>query len=381
MIKLEAFIVIFCFAFQDQVFTYKGLSTWKSNSYNAETPMENQTANATTIRSKPPVASSHQIAYWYWITRGVIGLVILAGNTMVIYLVAVRRRLQTTANWFILSLCFADLMVGIGIVPASSACYLSTAISCDMSLLGVCFDLLLFVSVANMCIMTIDRYMAVVHPLKYRSFMTNSRIATLICTAWIIPTSISLIPLTWHFSSSITVKQVALKVYGTIQVIVFNVLPCAVMILVYARMFLIAHKHARQIQAIERIQPESQAMRPRRGRREWSAAKAFALLVFLFVFCWVLSAYRHLCVYLDACAVAKPIAYASRILMLANSAINPYIYAVMKSDIRAEVKKILGCTQSTMDATVYGNSSIPSSRVAQALTHTCERQVQAESTL
>ena len=64
------------------------------------------------------------------------------------------------------------------------------------------FDMLLSVEVGNMCVMTIDRYLGVVYPLKYAAFMTYWRVTVMIILAWLVPICLSLTPLAWYFSDS-----------------------------------------------------------------------------------------------------------------------------------------------------------------------------------
>ena len=79
------------------------------------------------------------VGIWYWFLRGIIGLAILAGNSPVIYLIATRHRLQTTSNWFILSLSVADLLVGVFVIPVSTSCSLLT--NCNDAVMILFFDL------------------------------------------------------------------------------------------------------------------------------------------------------------------------------------------------------------------------------------------------
>ena len=280
------------------------------------------------------------VGAWYWVLRGLVGLVILVGNGPVIYLILTCHRLHTISNWFILSLSLADLFVGLFLIPVSTSCALWTP--CNFSILNLSFDLLLFVSIGNMCVMTADRYLSVVQPLTYFQNMTSSRVFLWIIAAWVIPITSSLVPLAWIFSDSLEKKQRAETVYGTLQIISFNVLPCVIMLLVYGHIFVISQRHSRQIRAltVSQCTEEPNALNQRQTRQERSATKVFGLVVVFFLLCWMLSAYRHICGYFKlSCHISFGTVVASRFLMVVNSAINPFIYAFLKEDIKREVKK------------------------------------------
>ena len=320
--------------------------------------MENSTSNKTTTSTAASDFAS-KAGVWYWVLRGLIGLIILAGNAPVIYVIVKCHRLQKAANWFILSLSWADLFVGLFLIPVSTSCALWVT-TCNFSVLGMSFDLLLFVSIGNMCAMTADRYLSVVQPLTYLQNMTNCRVFLWILGAWVIPIISSLIPLAWIFSNSSEERERATRIYGTLQTIVFNVFPCAVMLLTYGHIFLISKKHSRQIRALAKNQHLTQANGPNSPhlRLERSATRVFGLVVLIFVLCWMLSAYRHFCEYFSLqCQVSFEVVLTSRFLMLLNSAINPFIYAFLKEDIKQEVKKMFSMRK-TRTASV--NSHIPS---------------------
>ena len=327
--------------------------------------MENGTSNKTTTGGATSDFAS-RVGVWYWVLRGLIGLIILAGNGPVIYVIVTRHRLHNAANWFILSLSLADLFVGLFLIPVSTSCALWT--TCNFSVLSLSFDLLLFVSIANMCAMTADRYLSVVQPLTYFQNMTNSRVFVWILVAWIIPIVTSLIPFAWIFSNSLEHRERAVTIYGTLQIISFNLLPCIVILLIYGHIFIISQKHARQIRAVVKSQqlahPDT-AVNQRQIKQERSATRVFGVVVLLFVLCWMLSAYRHFCQYLSLkCGASFELALISRLLMVINSAINPFIYAFLKGDIKREVKKMF-CWHRTRTedfnshvASVHSNSHI-----------------------
>ena len=60
------------------------------------------------------------------------------------------------------------------------------------------FNSILAIYVAKTCLMTFDRYLALVHALKYRMFMTAKRGLLLIISAWVFPATLAFLPFTWR---------------------------------------------------------------------------------------------------------------------------------------------------------------------------------------
>ena len=182
---------------------------------------------------------------WYWTLRWAIGVLTVIGNGVVILLIARRRRLRTAPNLYILSLAVADLCIGLFVVPFTYAC--SSGFSCDWSLAKNFYNLLFYVSVGNLCLMTADRYLAVVHPFRYVAGCANPRkIALFIALAWLLPTLLSLVTFVWITASS-RVKHEAEMYYRMARISLLEVLPCIVMVVAHVRIFQIARRHARKI--------------------------------------------------------------------------------------------------------------------------------------
>jgi len=111
------------------------------------------------------------------------------GNLLVLYSFKVNRKLRTTNNYFLFSLAIADLMIGIISMPISTMYFIT-----DGWLLGpiVC-DLWLSLdytvsnaSVANLLLISFDRYFSITRPLTYRVNRTAKKVITFIALSWIV---------------------------------------------------------------------------------------------------------------------------------------------------------------------------------------------------
>lgn len=284
-------------------------------------------------------------SYWYWVLVVSFGITTVCGNTVVIYLVLTRRTLHVSANWFIVSLSLADLLVGLVVLPT----YIIHTFWAELNFYALLkfYNLILYVSVGNLCVMTGDRYLAITRPLKYGSLMTRSKVLVMILAAWIIPTGISLVSLLWQTSGTNKERNTVQRVYVGMTVVCFEIIPCFMMLLVYSHLYFITRAHTRRIAAQESVKERyngSNFTNTRRQRnRERSNLKVFASVALLFVFCWLLSAYRGFCDVFSLCSVSIEFVQVSRILIFLNSAVNVIVYSLLKKDIRAEFKRFLRC--------------------------------------
>ena len=112
-----------------------------------------------------------------YITTGTVLLcilipVIVIGNVLVILAFASRRRLRTTTNYFVLSLAFADVMVG-GLSLPMFTIFLNKgplwqAENPEVTRLWTAIDIVTSIaSIVNLMYISIDRYVCIQYPLRY----------------------------------------------------------------------------------------------------------------------------------------------------------------------------------------------------------------------
>ena len=121
---------------------------------------------------------------WFWILGWSLSILTISGNGSIIFLVCSRRRLRTKTNAFIVSLAVADFFVGLSTVPSLFFCQEEgdcNGLSNDLR------NLFPYASVVNLCTLVLERYVAVVMPFKYLTFMKRRRVFLVIFTSWAIP--------------------------------------------------------------------------------------------------------------------------------------------------------------------------------------------------
>ena len=100
-----------------------------------------------------------------------------AGNGSIIFLVCSKRRLLTKTNAFIISLAVADLGVGASVFPSQFVYVDNGSSRLNIHRIRWLFG---YASVTSLCSLVLDRYVAIVKPLKYLNFMSRGRVIKMI---------------------------------------------------------------------------------------------------------------------------------------------------------------------------------------------------------
>ncbi|CAG6021102.1 unnamed protein product [Menidia menidia] len=133
----------------------------------------------------------------------VIILMTICGNMLLIALVFAHRSLRCTSNCFLVSLFFSDLMVALVVMPPAMLNVLCGAwvlwpAFCPVWL---CFDVMCCsASILNLCVISLDRYIFIISPLRYKQRMTPARALLLVGAAWGLAALTSFLPIEmkWH---------------------------------------------------------------------------------------------------------------------------------------------------------------------------------------
>ena len=253
----------------------------------------------------------------------------IIGNGFVIFLVSSKRHLRSKTNAFIVSLAVADFLVGMHVFP--SIFFLDVIGLSDQGLYIILLRLRwLFqdASVLSMCSLVLDRYLAVVKPLKYLTFMTSRRVIQLIFFSWGISVAVILL------QSFLLVKLNAYVLYSSFKVLViviFFIFPCMLIIFCFASMLRVIYRQNGAARALGKQVPSN-------NRREKSALIMMSIVVVLFlVYCGVYV----------RCLITFWTSHCSEynksivIIVILNSAANPLAYAHFKGDIRKEIKRLI----------------------------------------
>ncbi|KAL8615023.1 5-hydroxytryptamine receptor [Nucella lapillus] len=190
-------------------------------------------------------------------TSVVLGIMILCciiGNCFVIAAVILERSLHNVANYLILSLAVADLMVAVLVMPLSVVAEISRvwflhSEVCDM---WISFDVLCCTaSILHLVAIAMDRYWAVTS-IDYMRRRSARRILLMILAVWIVALTISIPPLFgWRDPNNdpdstgvcLISQDHGYTIFSTVGAFY---LPMFIMICIYTRIFMVARRRIRK---------------------------------------------------------------------------------------------------------------------------------------
>ncbi|KAK3598200.1 hypothetical protein CHS0354_031937 [Potamilus streckersoni] len=121
----------------------------------------------------------------------------IIGNVLVLLAVFFHAKLRTVSNMFIVSLSIADLLVGIVVmVPATlNEIFREWILLKAFCSVWVAFDVMLCsASILNVCLISLDRYVAIMSPLRYHLLMTHKRALILLSVTYTMCILASFVP-------------------------------------------------------------------------------------------------------------------------------------------------------------------------------------------
>ena len=137
-----------------------------------------------------------------------------------------------------MSLAVVDFVLGMIAVPSHFLCNLAT--ECNRSKEGLIVTFVrqftFYTSGTNLVSLELKRYVAVVKPLKYLTFMTRRRVIQMVVTSWGIPFLFSLTIVSIR-PSGIDLARTMLGYLG----LLFEIILCVILIFFLASMFLVVY--------------------------------------------------------------------------------------------------------------------------------------------
>ena len=288
------------------------------------------------------VALARMTPLWALIPGWILAVLTVVGNGLVIFLITTRRNLRTTTNWFVLSLAVADFGVGAVWYPRVSFCSIrdETCVNEAVEIAYLIGVLSVYASVTNLCVLTLDRYFAIVHPLRYVTFMTKKRVAVLVSAAWGVASTISAFLFLYYVVFTEEDQQIIRVSLFLCQIaIVFGL--CIFLLFATIRIFLIARRIARQNATL--VAQLNFNHKLQHGvlfkARETASAKMIGIVVTAFLVCYLLLVADNVLLL----AKLRPrfnLIETFIVMVMLNSAVNPVAYSFYKREIKTELKKL-----------------------------------------
>ncbi|XP_034558822.1 neuromedin-U receptor 1-like [Notolabrus celidotus] len=307
------------------------------------------------------------------VTYLTIFLVGVLGNALTCTVILRYRVMQTPTNYYLLSLAVSDLLVLLLGMPlelyemwqnypyllGEGGCYFKTFL----------FETVCFASILNVTALSVERYIAVVHPLKVKHMTTGTHVKRVIFILWVLSmlcavpnTSLQgievLDPLFGReFPQSAVctvVKPVWMyRIIILITTLVFFLLP----MLIISILYLLIGLQLRREKVMTVVDPRgtfrpesiSKCHRQRLSKRNKQVTKMLCVLVVVFGLCWAPFHTERLgWSYLDPSDkrhIFGPIHIVSGVFFYLSSAVNPILYNLMSTRFREMFSHMTCCSK------------------------------------
>ncbi|XP_060247824.1 thyrotropin-releasing hormone receptor-like isoform X1 [Meriones unguiculatus] len=307
----------------------------------------------------------------------------IVGNAMVVLVVLTSHDMHTPTNCYLVSLALADLIVLVAAgLPNVSDSLVGHWIYGHAGCLGITYFQYLGINVSSWSILafTVERYIAICHPMRAQTVCTVARAKRIIAGIWGVT---SLYCLLWFFLVDLNVRdnqrlecgyKVSRGLYLPIYLLdfaVFFIAPLLVTIVLYGFIGRILFQSPLSQEAWQKarrshVQGEgapgscstSKGSMPSRKQ----ATRMLAVIVLLFAVLW--TPYRTLVLlnsFLTQPFLDPWVLLFCRTCVYTNSAINPVIYSLMSQKFRAAFLKLCCCgaagPQRPSARVITGNSS------------------------
>ena len=277
---------------------------------------------------------------WFWILGWSLSALTLSGNGFIIFLVCSKRQLRTKTNAFIVSLAVADFCVGMTAVSSLFFCHMSTGCNSEDPVIYIVRNLFAYASVMNLCSLVLDRYIAVVKPLKYLTFMERRRVIQMVSLSWAIPVAHRAV---YGLDTFILKTTFLIPVLVYLTVVFFEFLPCAMLIFCFVSMLHVICKRNRTLRSLAKHARFNQQVFFK--TQEKSAVIMMGIVISLFLLCYgiYLRCSIVLIIFGDH-KLCNDYEFKIPILVL-NSAVNPLAYSFFKRDTNKEIKGRICCAR------------------------------------
>ncbi|KAL0277693.1 UNVERIFIED_CONTAM: hypothetical protein PYX00_004897 [Menopon gallinae] len=312
------------------------------------------------------------------------------GNLLVIVSVMRHRKLRIITNYFVVSLAFADMLVAMVAMTFNFSVQVTGKwmfgyFMCDVwNSFDVYFST---ASILHLCCISVDRYYAIVKPLKYPISMTKRVVWIMLMSTWISPAMISFVPIflgvyttpEHQFFRDNNPDACDFKVNKLFAIISSSIsfwIPCTIMIFTYLAIFKEANRqekqlHERQGNAMllnhhrtsrdfnnvngdtltlhDSITTADLHSTPTKDRnlikmkREHKAARTLGIIMGTFILCWLPFFLWYVTATLCDCYTPDIVVAVLFWIGYFNSTLNPLIYAYFNRDFREAFKNTLQC--------------------------------------
>nr|XP_046229323.1 trace amine-associated receptor 1-like [Scatophagus argus] len=288
--------------------------------------------NVSDILTSPPSTACILL----YIFLGSVSVVTVCGNLLVIISISYFKQLHTPTNSLILSLAVADLLVGVVVFPFTMEYTLTFCMYHNDLFCKIqhSFDAILSTSsILNLCCISIDRYYAVCQPLTYATKINVCVVVIMILVSWGVSVLVAIGFVIAGLNHEKCGEMCFVLPANILGPIFSFYLPVIIMLCIYLKIFLVAQRQARSIQSIKSGAAVS--------KMERKATKTLAIVMGVFLMCWSPFFLCFTSQHLSHVSVPVVVFEALNWLALSNSMLNPFIYAFFYSWFRSAFRMII----------------------------------------
>lgn len=284
----------------------------------------------------------------------------LFGNVLVICVVILNRQMRTVTNYLIVNMAVADLLLTAFNMPvtikliATGTMDWSGGVFADIlcKILPFIQYLSIASSVLSLAAIAIDRFLAIMYPLK--RYITFPISYGMIAIVWIVGIGVNS-PILYAMEIIVyeadnqsycfeiwtpAFKEEANKDFTIVLFVVFYVVPLLTMSVLYS--FVV---HELWVRKVPGNQTAENQQRNDKSRKK--VLKMLLAVVILFALCWLPVYINQFILFFDQenfpCGPPATLAFMGYFLGHANSAINPAIYVIFNSNFRKGFRDLLLC--------------------------------------
>ncbi|XP_068185917.1 trace amine-associated receptor 13c-like [Antennarius striatus] len=282
-----------------------------------------------------------------YIIMSSISIVTVTLNMLVIISISHFKQLHTPTNLLLLSLAVSDCTVGLLLVfqiILIDGCWFLGDILCVVYF--VLYYMITSASIGTMVLISVDRYVAICHPLHYSAKVTKRKINICICLCWIFCVLVHSLILKDNLKQpggyNTCVGQCVINVNydsGLADMILSFIIPVSIIVVLYMRVFVVAVSQARAMRSHITSVTIKCSVKVTAKKSEMKAAITLGVVVVVFLICVC----PYFCVSLSG-QDSKIDASSSAFIMCLfyfNSCLNPLIYALFYPWFRKSIKLIV----------------------------------------
>ena len=291
----------------------------------------------------------------------VIGSLGLIGNGFVVFVIfSFTKMRRKVPNLFIINQSAIDFVVGIVLIGDAATKYVS---GYTVELTGTLGDFyckiwisrllqwsMLVSSTYNLVAITIERYMMVVFPIKYKTAFTRKRATVAIVVVWLTGLCFNLTHLSTHvvrdgicyYFSSYT-SAAWQTTYGIATITFQFFIPMSIHIALYGHMVVVLKKRSKSVVHQQQQQQQQANKDNKMNRAQKNLLKTQVIVTVCFFLCW---AWNQLAFFVYNLGVHYDLTSKFHLFTIAavntNCCVNPFIYIAKYDEFQKAVLKMIG---------------------------------------